>query len=242
MVISGWAKADFEKHAVSEYPKEAAGLIINGHYVPCTNIAPVPTENFQIAGAEMALLQATRGRAAAILHSHPYDKRMPPKYPAEWPSGHDMQQWMKGDIPWGIACTDGEGISQLVWLDESKPEPIDGREFIHGINDCYSLIRDWFKLEKNIILPNFARGMEWWNQKQDLYSENFEKAGFVEIDKKDATIGDCVLMKIVGPVIHHAAVITGPDEIRHHIIHRLSGTDSLRKWDRCADKYVRYKG
>ena len=232
---------EFEKHVLQEYPSEACGLVVNDNYIPCKNIHPDPSQHFKIDNLDY--IRATAyGEVQAVLHSHPYNKHQSSKWPVEWPTTADMQSWMSGNIPWGICATEGAGITQLVWLDEDHPQELEGREFAHGINDCYSLIRDWFRLNRSIVLPNFARGIEWWYAGKNLYDENFEKAGFETIKLEEATIGDCVMMKVASDVTNHAAVITGHNQIMHHLFNRLSGTDSLSKWNRCIIRAVRYKG
>lgn len=239
MKLSQEALDAFSRHAVSVWPAECCGIISNDKYIPMQNIAEDVFKTFKMDPVELAKLN---GSIHAILHTHPYDSANPPKHPAQWPSTADMKCWMTNNCPWGIAACDGEGVSQLVWLDEEHPEPLIGREFIHGINDCYSLVRDWFRMNYDVVIPNYPRGMEWWEDGKDLYSENFAKAGFTEVDKKDVRIGDCVLIKVMSPVINHAGVITGDNELLHHVFHRLSGRDRLDKWQYKIEKFVRYTG
>jgi len=232
---------EFEVHALSEFPREAVGYIINDKYVPLENSAKTPNEHFRISPSAKRKALAN-GPAQALLHSHPYDKNVVTKWRHETPSSTDMESWVKGDIPWGIASTCGEGISEIVWLDSSYIAPLIGRDFIHGIYDCYSLVKDWYKLNMNVDLPIVPRGANWWHTGKDLYDEHFEAAGFTVIPFEEATVGDSVMMKVASPVVNHAAVITGPNEITHHLINRLSGIDSLNKWSRCIVRAVRYTG
>lgn len=241
MVIDFEELQAFKAHVLERYPEEACGVLVDGKFLACVNSSPTPTETFKIAADELLKIEMEHGRVQAILHSHPYDRRNAPKWNPVWPSTHDMAQWMKGSIPWGIVSTEGENVSEPVWLDESSPEPLEGRTFVHGITDCYGLFRDWYRLNWGLVLPNYARGMEWWQKGLDMYSENFEAAGFREIKASEVRVGDGVLMQVASPVINHAAVVTGPNEIMHHLIHRLSGTDSLSKWSRCVTKYIRHE-
>ena len=232
----------FKQWSLACYPNEACGVVINGVFYPTKNTHEEPTQHFSICGAEQARLEIEHGRIEAILHSHPYSIKDVRRWPAFWPSGHDMQQWLKGTIPWGILSTEGQTTSDLVWLDDNEITPLIGRQFAHGIHDCYSLVRDWFRLERNITLPNYPRGMEWWEKGANYYEENFAAAGFTEISAKDATIGDCILIALRSPVIHHAAVITGSNEITHHGIKELSRKDKLSRWVPYVRKFVRYTG
>ncbi|MEJ7929841.1 NlpC/P60 family protein [Ramlibacter sp. AN1015] len=242
MILAPEALDAFKRHALQDYPREAAGVLVGAGYVPCLNVAENPDRDFAISGEELARIELEHGRVKAVLHSHPYHPKQAPEHPAEWPSQMDMQCWLRGAVPWGIAATDGEGITPLLWLDESAPEPLVGREFVWGVNDCYSLVRDWFKQQRGVVLPNFAREWRHWDKGVSMYDELFAGAGFVEITAEQVQPGDCVLMRLHGSISSHAAVVTGPDEILHHLFHRLSGYDRLSKWRRAITKWVRYEG
>ena len=229
----------FIQHSLKEFPKEACGVVVNDSYIPCKNIATDPEKNFQISAIELASIAAQHGKVQAVLHSHPMVGRS--KWPAQWPSHHDMVQWLKGDIPWGIVATEGENCSPLVWMDEATIAPLEGREFVHGVWDCYSTVRDWYRVERGVTVPNFPRGMEWWDKGANHYEDNFEKAGFIEISRDELQIGDAVLMRVKSPVINHAAVVTGSNQIIHHLFHRKSGFDDFNKWERFYAKYVRLR-
>lgn len=232
----------FTAHALREYPREACGVIAGGQYVPCTNTADQPLRDFKLAAKELAEVKVKFGKVEAILHSHPYHPKEPLDHPMEWPSGHDLHSWIASRKPWGIAACDGEGISRIVWLDDKDRDPLVGREFIWGKNDCYSLVRDWFKQERKVNLPNFPRDWKFWEQGTNLYDDNFEQAGFVEVRPSEVRPGDCCLMRIRSSVACHAAVITDTDEILHHLMHRQSGYDNLHKWMRQITRFVRYVG
>lgn len=232
--------AAFEADVLKRYPEEACGFIIKGRYVPMKNVAEDPLTTFRIDPKEY--VKAAKRGIAAVMHSHPYSMEFSTTYPPQWPSTADMKGWLNHGVPWGICATNGEGITEIVWLDDAHPAPLVGREFIHGVNDCYSVIRDWFRMERGIVLPNFARGMEWWERGEDLYDQNFEAAGFKTIPFEEASVGDCVLFRVASPVTNHAAVITGENEILHHLFHRQSGHDTLSKWTRVINRAVRYVG
>ena len=237
MKLSQDALDAFKTHAVAGYPRECVGLIAGDSYYPCENSHETPQSDFRLSLSEQMRIQQY-GQIQALLHTHIISGST--KYPREWPSGMDMGSWLSGDIPWGIAATDGEGITNLVWLDDGYIAPLKGRVFVHGVHDCYSLVRDWFRVERGITLPSYARDMEWWNDDQDLYRLNFQNAGFHVIKPQEATVGDCVLMKFRTDVIQHAGVIVGPNKLLHHSVSKLSGEDDLNRWAPFIADYVRY--
>lgn len=59
-----------EKHALVQAPKEACGLIVNGEYWPCRNIADEPELDFVINPIDYARA-ALSGKIEAVVHSHP---------------------------------------------------------------------------------------------------------------------------------------------------------------------------
>lgn len=231
----------FHDHVLSEYPKEACGLVIDSKYHVCHNAAANPLTDFRITAAELLKHTSHGAVIQAVLHSHPRGPTFPTDRDPEWPSHTDMVNWIAGRRPWGIISTDGVGVSDILWLDDSRRAPLLDRKFIHGVQDCYSLVRDYFLLEKGIDLPNFPRGWDWWSHGEDHYMKNFKQAGFKPIDRKDARPGDCILYKIRGPVVHHAAVITGDNTILHHLTRRRSCYQARSDWARFEVMTVRHE-
>jgi proteasome lid subunit RPN8/RPN11 len=231
---------EFEKHAIAHYPEEVCAVIAGGNLILCQNEAEDRNSTFKISAEKLIEAEILHGPLDLVLHTH--SGASAGRWPRHWPSGQDMQSWMHGSTPWLIFACNGEGLGEHCVLDDANPAPLEGREFIHGINDCYSLIRDYFRMEKGITLPNYPRDMEWWAKDKDLYSENFEAAGFVEIPADQVRSGDCMMIQFRSDVINHAAVVIDESRILHHMIHRLSGYDDWSKWHRVAAKYVRYVG
>lgn len=242
MQLDKQALADFEAHVIRDYPREACGLVVDGSYLPCANVSDDPCNQFRIDPDEYLRVEQDGRTVNAVLHSHPYSLLDRTKWDHSWPSTHDMSCYLAGNVPWGIVSTDGAGISPVVWLEDGEVPPLVGREFIHGVQDCYSLVRDWYRLNWNVRLNNYARQVEWWVTGEDLYSQNFASEGFYEVRAGEATVGDAVLLQVAAKVVNHAGVITGTNQLLHHLYHRQSGYDSLAKWHRHVKKFLRYGG
>lgn len=102
----------------------------------------------------------------------------------------------------------------------------EGRPFIHGLFDCYTLVRDYYKRKFNIFLPtNIQREWEWWNKGENLYLENAKDCSFEEVS--DIKKHDVLLMKINSPVPNHAAIYLGDGRILHHMAGRFSTVQEL---------------
>ena len=117
-----------------------------------------------------------------------------------------------------------------------------GRSFHHGVLDCYSLARDYYRREVGIEIPDMAREASWWLKGQNLYVENFAAFGFVEIEPKDLRRHDALLMQVGSPVINHAAVYIGDNMILQHCAGRLSSRDVYGGgWHRATRKALRHR-
>lgn len=237
--------ARFSADCVARYPEEACGVIVHGRYIPIKNVAEDKEHGFSLDKTE--LLQALlKGPIQAILHSHPFNPRAAQEYPPEWPSVLDQETWLKGSIPWGIVACEGENITEqhrMVWLNEGYISPLLGRTYTWAQHDCFSIVRDWYRLNRELTLPNLARDFNFWKKGSDFIEDNFRQMGFQEISRANATVGDALLIKLPNSkVISHCAVITGTNEILHHGAMLLSSHAELARWAGYAKRVVRYVG
>ncbi|MES1927559.1 Mov34/MPN/PAD-1 family protein [Salinisphaera sp. T31B1] len=201
--------------AVAAYPNEAVFVITDetGCY-EVRNVHPSPRESFAIGKKDMAAARAAGLRA--IVHSHP-------DYPA-CPSEQDMRGQLSTAVPWGIVATNGEAATPITWWGAGTERPsLEGRPFVHGVTDCYSLIRDYYAAERDIDLMEIPRAWLWWQQGGDLYREWFGPAGFVQIAHAEAKPGDVWLTQIRSPVPNHGGILLERGECLHHPMTREGG-------------------
>jgi len=236
-----------QRHALEQYPKESCGLVVAGAYVPCINYATDPMNDFIIAPA--AYLRAEQnGGVEGVIHSHPNG----PYYP----NARDMGHQIGSGVPWAIIVTDGERAQEPVeWGDQVPRQPLIGREFMHGVTDCYSVLRDAFAAGREemtrqgmpawpfdpIVLPEVPRNDNWWADADDLYQDHFEKFGFRRINVVEAKPGDVFLMKIKSTKINHCGLLVAGDLILHHLANRLSRREPANQWARHAEMWIRHE-
>ena len=211
------------RHATECFPAEACGLLIVEHgrhvFVPARNLA-TGHGHFILDPQDYAAAEC-RGEILAVVHSHP---NLPPE-----PSEADRVACEASGLPWHIVS-----IPAATWR-ELKPSgyvaPLVGRTWSHGVLDCYALIRDWYRLERGIVLPDRGRDDEWWLRGQNLYLDWYERDGWRRINISDDKrpdefcAGDVLLMQIGAPVPNHAAIWLGDGTILHHLSNRLSTRD-----------------
>lgn len=200
MYILKETQAAILNHAAACYPRESCGVIVGRKYIECQNIADSDSE-FVIDPHDIVRAEQM-GKIEAIVHSHPDGSTKP--------STFDRMQMPLHELPWVIVSYPEIDIK----VHKAKPYtvPLINREYIHGVLDCYSIVRDYYARELDIPLDNFERVDRWWEDasSQDLYTSNFKSQGFVEVD--DLQRHDVILCR-VQPTEHvnHALIYLGDD-------------------------------
>ena len=248
MKLTKSLKNAIAEHAWADYPNECCGLIIDGKYQPCDNISHDPANSFEIDPSQLI-----DDNIQAIVHSHP--NGIPE------PSEIDRVQMGLHGVVWVIVGlgvhSDGE---QYCNIKSHKPKayqaPLIGREYYHGTQDCYSLVRDYYERELGITLPDFERKDAWWEDPNHapLYEKNFEKAGFLQVH--DLQKHDVILCR-VGRTHHvnHALIYLGDGKLKSEkapkvigdnlVLHHPHGRLSVREiygesWQKRTAMIVRY--
>lgn len=202
-------------HAAGAFPHESCGLVVGRRYVRQANRAADPANAFRLDAG--AVLDAHRAGLDAIVHSHPH-----PHPPC--PTAADMRMQIDHGVPCAIVPVSAAGEpGQPVWWGPGVAiPPLIGRPYRHGVTDCYSVARDWYRLERGLVLPDCPRRWRWWRSGRgeappdDLFEQNFAAADFFEIPLARAAVGDALLLRIASPVVSHCAVIVEPGAMLHH--------------------------
>lgn len=222
------------QYAKDCFPREACGLVVihkgKEEFIPCKNISELD-DNFEI-DAEDYVRAEELGEVVEVFHSHPNG------HPT--PSETDLVSCERTQLPWSIVS-----VSLGTWI-EFKPSgykaPLVGRTWAHGVLDCYSIIVDYYREVLKIEIPDFDRDFEWWMKGQNLYEENFAKAGFREIEVTELKPHDVILFQIMSPVTNHGGVYLGDEKFLHHLHRRLSSRDIFSGYYfKHAVKFLRHR-
>ncbi len=119
-----------------------------------------------------------------------------------------------------------------------------GLEFKHGEQDCYSIVRDFYKQNFGLEFPNYARPTDWWNHDLDLYMQRYFKNGFrpIDVHPSEYQPGDLFLMSIMSQVTNHAAILVEKGQILHHFTSRRSAVEPYKGiWRNCTTAVLRHK-
>ena len=222
-------------HAKDQAPKAAVGRVVNvkgkQRYYPCRNLAITDHQCFILDPEDYVKADET-GEIIGIFHSHPID---PPT-----PSQADKVSCEDSGLPWYIVNPRTE---QWGYLEPCgyKP-PLLGRQWVWGVTDCWSLVRDWYKENKNIELKDWERPLtpQEFN-KNPMFERCAWRTGFRELRPDEKLIdGDLLFMSIMYPTLNHVALFFQGDVI-HHLTDRLSCKEPYSEWLlKCTGKRLRY--
>ncbi len=225
--------------ALAAYPEEAVWLVVSGELRQVDNVAAEPRKTFAVSKRDMQA--AVAAGLDAVIHSHP-------DYPA-CPSEADMRSQAATQVPWGIIATNGSQCTPVTWFgDQVAREPLIGRGFCHGITDCYGLIRDYYREEHGIALPDYPRSWEWWLNGGNLYLDGVESAGFYRISQHEARDGDMWFAQLRSKVPNHGGIIASNGLALHHPSaakpvdpSRLSKREPIGRWLPHITHWYRHK-
>ena len=232
--MNDWKEAALS-HAKIEDPKESVGLLLNikgkERYYPCNNLSMSSYQCFVLDPEDYVRADNT-GEITAIIHSH---TTTPPT-----PSQADLVGCENSNLPWHIVNPKTE---QWGYCEPNGYKaPLLGREWVWGVTDCWSLVRDWYKEEKQIELKDYQRSMTPEEfLKNPLFEEEATQTGFRELEPNETLQeGDVLLMSILHPTLNHVAIFLG-DMVLHHLADRLSCREPYSPWLlKCTGKRFRY--
>jgi len=208
-------KTDAEKHAQECLPDESCGLlaIIKGEetYWPCKNISVENFEYFIIDPDDWAKCEDT-GEIIGLIHSHPTG--------SIFPSETDKASCEFLGLKWHIyspLMKDWYSFEPTGW----KPESLYGREWVWGIQDCWSLVMDFYRDKLNLKFKKWSRPK---TIKEFAIKPYFDKAllsmGFKLVDNIQEN--DILVMEGAYQKLNHVALYIGDQTILHHVIGKLS--------------------
>lgn len=209
-------------HAKQQYPSECCGLIVDGAFIACTNVADNPSETFRISPNDWQ-------PADVVVHSHPQGQR--------YLSGADRAAQHKMRCDWWLAVANIDGWELIKY----RYAPLlRGRTFDYGTHDCYGLIEDAYML-CGIKLMAYERKGEAQEIADNAFIVNFPKSGFYQVDMADMQAGDVILTSIRGNA-NHASIYLGDERVLHHPYGGLSRREGFCDvWHKTMHSVWRHK-
>lgn len=214
------------------YPNEACGILLNKRgkleWFPCENVAESPEEDFRIS-AQDYIRASMQGDIHAIVHSHPDS--------SPEPSERDKQASDFLGIPYWIYAI--PSCELYVYEPKEIRQPLLGKEYKFGQNDCYSLVRDYYK-DLNIDLPAIPFEDDFWQKGINYFDDLQDSFGFVTVDTPQPH--DMIIFSVMSSIPNHCGVYLGEDIFMHHAVDRLSCRESIHSfWGKYITRFIRCK-
>lgn len=198
-------RRQIEAAAVAVCPQEMCGLLTHDGFIQCDNTADDPLTGFRISARDYAAYHA---ETIAVVHTHVPQRHSP--LDPRTPSYADIVGQRQTGLPWLIYACDGSMISaDPVQLPRVPNQDYLNRPFIWFINDCYSLVQDYYRFEFGIVLPDHKADKDYQQIRQinDLFIEHIEDYGFkVHHNLEGLKNGDLLLLDRSGFKRNHLGI------------------------------------
>lgn len=123
-------------------------------------------------------------------------------------------------------------------------QQLEGRPFNLGAVDCFTLARDFYKLNFDIDMPDFSRPNDWKPEDDNLIDKLHSLAGFQKLDVDEnwpPRPADTLVCTVGGSVPNHLVIFLGGNQIIHHKIGMLSSRETMRPaWKRYTSYILRH--
>lgn len=221
------------------YPEEAVIAITCETAIPLKNHHADPVNYFSVNEVELDKLNPI-----ALIHSHTHVLGQPrPEFEGEYvdvriPSKMDLQAQMILDIPFGIVACDGKEVTNPLWFPDLI-SPVEGREYVPGIFDCFRVVRAYLKQNYNVFVPENPRQYKWWKD-NPIEVMRFADFGFREVSEERLQDGDVIVFRY-GKHPNHLGVYTGDGNYVHHMTNKLSKKDDYSRDRHLAVKWLRHR-
>lgn len=104
-----------------------------------------------------------------------------------------------------------------------------GVPYLEGKDDCYGLVRAYFKHNYQVVLPNYARPLAFDHGGIDLIGtlKNNEDCEIVPMAKAFFKTGDVLIFSVRSDRDNHFGIYVGNNMFIHHLINRRSEESNI---------------
>jgi proteasome lid subunit RPN8/RPN11 len=203
-------KQKIKDAALAAYPLEMCGICTADDFIELDNMSIEPERSFSFDPVQYAKWV---DQVICIVHSHNKKIDEPEVFDLRTPSKKDRLNQRQSNKPWLIVGCEGYEVSEPIEIPRTRSRDYVGRHFMWFVNDCYTLVQDYYYFEKNISLMDHADDFDW--TKPDAFSGIFEpyiqQAGFVSIDHDAIENGDLVVLSSMQMMNNHLGIYDNGD-------------------------------
>lgn len=109
-------------------------------------------------------------------------------------------------------------------------QPLIGKQWEYGKQDCYTLVRAFFAL-RGVDLPDFERPVD-LQRTDSIFLRHAAMLGFTEADFDNRREGDVLIMRLGTRTPMHAAIYLKDDRILHQRMNSISAIEPLTRYYR----------
>jgi proteasome lid subunit RPN8/RPN11 len=220
-------------YILEAYPNEACGFILeDDSIIPLENIAEDRRKGFKIAAKDFAIYA---GQIQYIYHSHCRDRRKPSALDIRTPSKEDLEGQIATDVKWLIFSCDGIYVGTPLELPRTPSDNYLERPFIWYVNDCYTLVQDYYQYEMGITLaPGKIFQINEVRKQTAVFTQFIEEYGFSEIHpSEELQNGDLFIIDNSGYSENHLLIYHNGKLLHQDLLSREEPyenyTDRFRK-------------
>lgn len=225
---------EIEQHFQDCYPREGCGVlgVVKGElkWFACTNVAA--DDNDFIIDSKEYMEIAKRADITGIVHSHP-------DAPCT-PSECDIKYCDAMKLPYYIFSY--PSMELHVQQPKNIKNPLYGREYEFGVNDCFEAMRDYLDSQGIKIPSRAAFEDDWWKKDLDYFTDEIIRDyGYTKVEG-NMQKNDVIIFTIKAQVGDHCGVYLGEDIFYHHAENRLSCRENLYPfWKKFITGVYRYE-
>lgn len=195
-----------EIHTLACFPEEMCGGLTKDSFIPFTNISSDKEHSFSVSSLELVQYIDS---LIAIVHSHCRHVKHPVVFDTRTPSAADIKAQKKSNLPWLIVACEGITVTSPLEIPRQSNNEYIGRPFIWFVNDCYSLVQDYYKYELGIELPNHKANVDFLDldRNGNLFDSFITEYNFKESSSLvNLRNGDLVLLDYNGKIRNHLGI------------------------------------
>lgn len=224
-----------KSQSIKDYPNETCGFIVrkNEKFIclPCKNISKTPKDNFHINSTEFLKIKNIYNNIYYIYHSHVENEN-------DYFSDQDKTCAENLNIPIILYHLKKNLFKIYSPLEISKNYI--GRFYEYKKYDCFTLIKDFYKNEKNINLNiDYSENLNEINVKEKILSY-YNINNLKIVDSKEKLMLHDILF-LYGQGTKHLALYLGEDKILHQPMFGFSKIENYCNfYKRHTDLILRY--
>jgi proteasome lid subunit RPN8/RPN11 len=212
-------RLEIEKLAKANPSEEICGLIyadISGNVLiyECENIAEDKTKEFHEDYLKVFTLSSQL--ILGVYHSHPISSGF---------SEADLESAEETCLPFYLYDIHGDKWHE--YIPSTYESSIDCLRFALGFQDCYGLVRNFFRKKYNHYLSDYDRDETFCHEEQEIIMKSFEKEGFYKVEFSDIQIDDVILFKSEKALPQHFGILIEPQTMLHHPRNALSRKEAI---------------